>query len=490
VAEIFARTAGPGLPQDRELVSALLTRGGDERIEVAAESGLNAYGCGPRPQSAGLEFSSSTASTISTAAFEAVVDRFRELRDERRTDEPAREVRRRLASLCGLAAEAADDIILAASGTDLHLIAATLAHGASGRALVSITAEPAESGRGVPKALEGRPFAARPPYGGAGTARAHEPLGQVMSVPLREPDGALRSPELVDRDVEIACARAVRARRSVLLVVLDVSKTGLAGPSADCAERMKRRFGTAVEVLVDACQFRLSVAALRRHLARGFLVAVTGSKFLAGPAFSGALFIPQAAAERMRRAPPARVLADHASRAEWPAGYAARAFLPEVANLGLVLRWEAALHELAAFRAADPERVAAGLEALTRSIDERLAGDPGFEHLERPGLGGAAAGAPATIFPFLLRRGGGLLDAGATRRAYLAAAEAQAGARGARFGQPVVIGRCKDQELAALRLALSAGQLVRAASSDAAAAELRAAIGEAFDTLTAAVQRI
>jgi hypothetical protein len=46
---------------------------------------------------------------------------------------------------------------------------------------------------------------------------------------------------------------------------------------------MKTRFGDPPDVLVDACQFRISPQTLAEYLACGLLVAVTGSKFVGGP---------------------------------------------------------------------------------------------------------------------------------------------------------------------------------------------------------------
>ena len=39
-------------------------------------------------------------------------------------------------------------------------------------------------------------------------------------------------------------------------------------PSADCAIRLKQRYGAALTVLVDACQFRLSTESLAGYLTR------------------------------------------------------------------------------------------------------------------------------------------------------------------------------------------------------------------------------
>ncbi len=52
---------------------ALLTAGGDSRIELDETSGVNRYGCAPAPDPEIAPYGSSTASTISPAAFAAAL---------------------------------------------------------------------------------------------------------------------------------------------------------------------------------------------------------------------------------------------------------------------------------------------------------------------------------------------------------------------------------------------------------------------------------
>lgn len=475
---------------DAVRVAALLTLGGDERIAIQRGTEFNPYGCGPRPQSAIVEFSSSTASTISTSAFDAAARRFATVSGRSGFADVTEDLRLRLGDLCALPPDVSQNIILAPSGTDLHLIAADLSRGPTTQPLLSIIPDPRDTGRGVPDALRGLSYAALTPHGGPtvreGAAR-RAPSGELLSIPLRMSGGALRPSDAIDHDVDVACERAIRSRRPVLLVLLDVSKTGLIAPSAGCARRMKRRYGDALTVLVDACQFRLSPETLRDYLDDDFLVAVTGSKFLGGPAFSGALLVPSGSADRLRRAAVSPALGDHCARAEWPKGYVARAGLRDVDNLGLLLRWEAALHELAHFRSADPEAVARVTAEAGRAVQARLAADPAFEVLAIPGLPRAnewAWDAHQTIFPFLLRRDARLLSADQTRRVQMAAvAPLAVGDAGiaVRLGQPVPIGQREGTEIAALRLAFSARQLAQAAASPSEQAHLIALAGASLD---------
>lgn len=468
-----------------------LTRGGDERIVLDGE-GRNRYGCSPRPQLGTISFSSSTASIVSAGAFRAARKRFEAFASTGGGREAYHagmgEVRRRLAELCGLSPARAANIVLGASGTDLHLFAADLARGERSSELVSVMADPCESGRGVASALCSRRFAASTPHGAAtvvGDPLGGAPGAGLVCIPLREEDGSLRDAEAVDADFEAAVGKAVKARGAVLLVLLDVSKTGLVAPSADCAARLKRRHGAALTVMVDACQFRLSTESLGGYLARGFLVAITGSKFVGGPPFSGALLVPDEELERLRATPLTPALGDYSARGDWPAGFVSRNVLPDAQNLGLLLRWEAALFELAAFRQVPDEGLRTALQRIGVVTRACLAAN-GFAALpvappRRFGQDGWDA--QPTLFPFLVRNGSGLFNAGQTQRLYDGLG--RAAPERILLGQPVPIGRREGKPVSALRLAISARQLVQATCEPGGAERLEHEIRKAFDVVAA-----
>ena len=52
--------------------------------------------------------------------------------------------------------------------------------------------------------------------------------------------------------------------------------------------------------VVDACQTRLAPSAVREYLDAGALVIMTGSKFMQGAAFSGAVLVPESLVARLR----------------------------------------------------------------------------------------------------------------------------------------------------------------------------------------------
>jgi hypothetical protein len=404
-----------------------LVEGGDDRLTLDPETGLNRYGCGVAPDDSLAAFGSSTASTISGAGAAAAEDRlarfYGEASEDAAWDAGAPDFKRRLAEACGLPHWDDDRLILSPSGTDVCRLAADLARaplagiGAPDQALSVILPEPAETGRGAPIAFC--------------------PQGAPIAVAIRDPDGRPRDAEAVDAEVAQRCAEEIGRGRHVLLCLLDVSKTGLIAPSPTAARRLRALHGERLSVLVDACQFRLGTESLGAYLDAGFEVAITGSKFLAGPTFSGALLRP--------------------------AGRPAAGPIPEPKSLGVLIRWEAALAEYEAFRRVPQAEIARIVAAFGAAVEAALDASPAFERLPAPPLRRFAGegGPPSwdalpTIFSFLPRAQGRPLDSDETDRLFKRL-------RGVRLGQPVRIGARDGRPLSALRVALSARQIAAAA---------------------------
>jgi selenocysteine lyase/cysteine desulfurase len=472
------RAAAASLPP----TPALLAMGGDSRIAVSGQAQTNRYGRRPFPDPELVPFGSSTASTISPLGF-ATAERWRaDILQALAHQSPgavhaafAEVVRSELAAVLGLQDMAGLEAILAASGTDLHRIAARVVAGDDERPLRVILAAAGETGTGVAAALNAA--------GGCDC--------EVTAVRARAPDGGVRPSAIVDAEVERLAREALRAGGRVLVVMVDVSKTGLATPSLEVARRLGAQSGD-VTVLVDACQLRLSASALRGYLDAGFLVAVTGSKFAGGPAFCGALLAPEKAAARLRDSRPAGFWDGSSVRGDWPAGWAARTALPHTASFGLLLRWGAALAELQAFAALPPAKVAAFTARFAQMAADAIAEEPAL--LAAPGVA-AAGDPPPTIFPVLLAPTGQPFGAAAAGQVELLMRsglgewlsdrpDARRLARN-RFemGQPVVCGAPGAPKAAALRLCLGAPAIVRALSTPKGEAQVlalgRAALAKA-----------
>lgn len=472
----------------------LLVEGGDTRLALDPITGRNRYGCPTTPDATLADFGSSTASVISQRGFDAA-ERLREglYRADPRGPGPAayaeamERLRGGLIGLCGLQDMTGLDVIFSPSGTDLHLIIAELMGATPASPLVCIDVEPEETGSGVPAALCGQHFGEHASLGapvlqgGAIGTSSH----RFVAVACRAADGSLRTEIEVEAQLHAVAREAVGAGGRVLLAVSDVSKTGLISPSLAAVAAFKARFGPAAEIVIDACQFRLTPESLRAYLDQGCMVAVTGSKFLSGPSFSGALFVPPSVAERLRGRLISPGMRAYSTRGEWPSGWVAGQTMAEATNLGLLLRWEAALAELAAFRALPSDAVGSFTSRFAQAVQARLNDDPLFDPLEIRPLDRAALGGGTgwdltpTIFPFLLRHApggrGGCLSLAATQDVYRGlCAEPfppQASVLRARLGQPVRCGVRDERPLSALRICNSARLIVEAVSGGEPAAK-------------------
>ncbi len=420
--------------------SLLLTQGGDARIETVLPHHKNLYGCAPFPDPELLDFGSCTASVISPegfAAAEALRQKMLALVGDAALAQgiayETRRIRQELTGLCGLAGVPGLEIILAPSGTDVHRIAVQRFYPAESEPLI-IMVEPAESGSGVPAAL----------------ATGHQ--GHVITFKVRKSDGQPRPESVIDTEVTSLTLSALAAERPVLLVLTDVSKTGLIAPSVACVAQLHQHAPKRVTVLVDACQFRLSNTTLRIYLAHEFMVALTGSKFMGGPSFSGALLIPPALSKRLQ---------DEMALPE-----------PEACPMGLLLRWEAALQTLHRFNDLRADEIQRFLRHFSEAISNHIAQHPQLKALpvtplvRRPLMNGNAWDTVQTIFPFLLYRpsphGPVPLTREDTLKIFQWLPEAQSTSLHGRVGQPVPCGMQHTTPVSALRLCVSARTVVTA----------------------------
>ncbi|HEY1545766.1 MAG TPA: hypothetical protein VGG01_25470 [Xanthobacteraceae bacterium] len=377
---------------------------------------MNAYGARPWPRPDEISLSSSTASTISPrgyAAARATFERLASARERGRFAAAFSDVADELRGAIRRAFDLSDaEVVLSPSGTDGALLALFLARGLQRRPVTSIVVAADESGNGVPAAAGGRHFA-----GAASSGRqvvSGAPIAGVacatVCVAARDTQGRARPVADIDAEVAAAAEEAVAAGNGVVLHAMDHSKLGGTGPSSACLHEICALAPGAVQVVVDACQARLSRTRLAWYLDQGFLVVITGSKFFAGPPLCGALLVPDAlrtAVGRIAEVPAG--LADYTMRDDWPACFALiRARLSAGANVGQALRWRAAVVEIGAYfavpelfrRLALAEFAAAAVRHLARYPELRLltaeascrAGEDNDEFAAR------------TIFPFTVVR--------------------------------------------------------------------------------------
>jgi hypothetical protein len=471
----------------------LLVTGGDTRLAVVPASGLNAYGCSPRPRPRAITFASSTASSISEHAYMAA-DRLRRTlaaaastgRLGRQFAAETQAVRADIRRMTGADRVEGSEIVLAASGTDCELLATWIARADAAVPVVNIVVGESETGSGIVKAAAGCHFAARTALG-ATVQPAHAIAGMagtglaVETIALRDRHGQVLAAADIDRCVERIVARASAAGAQVLLHVLDVSKTGLFAPRLETVVRLAQRHGKGLAVIVDACQFRTSPETIARYLGAGWLVQITGSKFFTGPPFAGALLVPpaMAAAARCRAAPEG--LIDYATQDDFPCGWHdSVASLPRKLNYGLLLRWRAALMEMERFHRVPPQDRYRTLARFGKAIEAAIAASRSCDLLAVPPLDRAPFARKIgyeslrTIFAFKLRSPADArqaLDLESLQRVYqlvnldiahrlppdCSGAERMLAAQECHIGQPVPLYRdASGRVVAALRISAGA----------------------------------
>lgn len=414
-AEVEGRMASglqllePALPLEE-----ILTSGGDARLSLASDR-RNSYGCTPFPRVSVLDFGSSTASNISEAAFVCAqnfqaqmwLDTAR-LGASCALDVNVDRARQKLRKLLGVPGA---EIVFSPSGTDAQLQVIFLATALLGRPLTTVIAGSDQTGSGTTHTARGHHFSDRtslgtvvqkgtPASGLAGDIR-------TISVPFCDAVGHLRTVREMDGAIYAAVADAVGRGEKVLLQAMDSSKLGWRAPSIACIDHISAAWPDEVCVVIDACQMRVGRERLKDYLARGYLVLLTGSKFFTGPAFSGALLMPQSKATHVDMSyGPASALSAYSTCHDWPPHWQnLRAALPDRCNHGQWLRWEAALHEMEAYFAVPPGFRDELFRTLAIHIPAIIAASSGLKLMAPPQ--GAADMSPEgemshpTIFPFV-----------------------------------------------------------------------------------------
>ena len=473
----------------------LLISGGDPRLSLDPVSGLNEYGCGPRPAPDGLSFASSTASAISERAYERA-ERAREelmrsaisLGLEEAFDARFEAMRGELKAELELGEDV--DVVFAPSGTDAQLQALFVAQTRLGAGLTTVLVGSDQTGSGAAFTARGRHFNMSTAAGYA--VRKDEPVAglacETILVPLSCSEGEARSLVEIESAVLDAVAAATAGGAGVLLQVMDSSKLGWRAPGEACLAEIARRWPGKVQVVVDACQMRLGRGQINAYLNAGYMVLITGSKYFGGPAFAGALLLPAALSRLLlkKSVKLAPGLADYTSRSDWPKVHKAlRGRLESRSNLGQWLRWEAALSEMRAYYAVPAAFRARAVKELGRGIEDLVMLSPSLAAVGRPAQTPSAADeefSDATIFPFTVRGPRGPLGPEKCRALYRAlnrdmskqiatsAVDSEVVARPCLVGQPVKLERAGAKPISALRLCIGARDITEAWSLDAASA--------------------
>ncbi|TAL81089.1 MAG: hypothetical protein EPN75_05325 [Beijerinckiaceae bacterium] len=377
------------LPHDASASLALaLYSNGDERVFPDAVTGRTKYGTPRGCAEDEIWFSSSTASAISPRGHAAAAEAWQALAHGRMTAEDCCEsVRLRLTQLFGIAGT---QTILTGSGTEAVLVSLILARMLFRRRIATIIVGCEETGRGVSAAAAGRHFLHHAAFDEVAPGGRLEGLDDidalVDTVAIRDSDGALRPETEIDAEVAQKAEAALRDGRDLLIHSLDVSKTGQSAPSLGILAQIRDAAPERIAILADCCQLRCSPPHIQAYLKSGFLVSLTGSKFAGGPPFAGALLVPPFILDRLRPRLLPKGLAAYSAQRDWPS--ALRALLPltelPAANIGLALRWHAALAEIESFFTWPAHLRETILIRFHEEVARRVCDTPDFDLLPPP----------------------------------------------------------------------------------------------------------
>lgn len=455
----------------------LLISGGDTRLSINPDTGCNEYGCQPLPTAGPAGFSSSTATSISARAYERAsrardallqsaiafgIDEAFDARIEAMRDELKRHL--------GLS-DTNVEVVFSASGTDSQLHALFLTQTWLGHPLTTVIAAADQTGSGTVHTARGHHFGDFTAHGSR--VRKGDPIdgvaGSVTSIalPLLDANGNAFLPAESDSLVIDAVRKAIDSGSKVLLQTMDSSKLGRHVPSDGCLRHIGACWPDAVQIVVDACQMRLGRRRIRGYLACGFMVLITGSKFFAGPPFSGALLVPTGVSAAMGRTDlvPGGLL-DYSARSDWPNRWdLLRGCFPLRANFGQWLRWEAAMEEIRAYYSVPEALRRATIEQLGSGITHIIDASRSLRRLPLPpDPAGAALDDEeqqlTTIFAFTIEHEGRSLSLDQCKEIYR-----KLRAQDCPVGQPV---GWNNGSAAALRICISARHVTEAWTPDQA----------------------
>lgn len=351
-----------------------MTQGGDARILLDPATKLNRYHSAPYPRDI-IAFASSTANDVSADAMDYLSAHFEDadkLNDDLEYNEFLGLARNQIRSAYGL--EEATDIFFAASGTDLEYVALLAVAGRSPAGICNLLLGSDEVGSGCIYSAAGKYFAQETPLGfpcAPGEPVSGLPPIYLGDFPVRNDAGTAFGSGEIAKQLSTRIETALADGQHPLIHIVHGSKTGLILPHLDDIDALIECFDNKISFVVDACQARITSAAVADYLARGIIVFLTGSKFMGGPPFSGFALLPPGIAKSA--SPLASGMATIFRRAEVPAGWAGSHILKDEGNVGLALRLAASLFELERFQALSLASVSRVVTAFGKATDRMAA---------------------------------------------------------------------------------------------------------------------
>ncbi|MBX2817087.1 MAG: hypothetical protein KTR24_13860 [Saprospiraceae bacterium] len=319
----------------------ILTSGGDDRIELIPETGLNKYWLDPLQFDGILNRGSCTCSTLNPESYRHLVN-FHDQAQAQDVANMRRAHRQRIKRLLNFPGEDLFEVIFAPSGSDLTYLPLLFARGVYGRRkILNLVSCPEELGSGSIKGTQGQLFMRKNQFG--------EPVTHGKQIV----DGEIETRFFSARD---ASGRIADHRQALMEVLKERGSTKILhlvyGSKSGIEDNLELidHVDDQSLVVVDMCQFRNRLKLTNRLLQKGCCVMITGSKFYQSPPFCGAMLVPHALLQRLQ---PQEVRDSGIDLAKIFSQHDVSHDLVELIpslrpynNMGLTYRWECALFEM------------------------------------------------------------------------------------------------------------------------------------------------
>ena len=354
--EVFKESWTPIVENLAKPTEYLLMSGGDLRLNIDEIELLNKYGCRPFPRPEAFTFASSTATSVSNFAFDKT-DKTRSIliRNslkngyKKASIEFSELLKSNLRKIFKLNDEC--QIIFSPSGTDSSLQIAAITQISSENDITHVLVASDETGSGVPTALKGCHF--------ENTTALNCPIKKgdmiegfrdvdLIEIPFRDENGALKSSSQLDEEVFIAVSKTNELGRHVVLHTMDQSKLGYQSPSDEIIQKLNSLDALSMQIIVDGSQLRLEPKDINIYLNRGYIVTITGSKYFTGPPYSGALILPERVSQLIHNVKNTlpEGLTNYYNHSDWPTSWFCSKNLSDGFNYGSYMRWNAAIVEM------------------------------------------------------------------------------------------------------------------------------------------------
>lgn len=276
-------------------LECFLFENSDDR-NLLNSKGLNKYGCKTTPFKKEFRYSSATASNVTKAQYDYLNNTFL-----KKSSFDLQQLRDRIRGMLGLFDEV--DIAFGSSGTDIELLA-TLYGCATNKSVANIVCLLEEVGSGTALAAGGKHFTEISNIGSSVQRNKCIEGFDKFSIKIYTINVGGNSFQdffHAENDLLSLIDKLLTENNHVILHQVYGSKLGRVFPSEDVIKLIEKRYAEGVDVVVDACQFRVESNKINSWLQSNRFVLLTGSKFFEGVTFSGIFLAPEKKRDRISK---------------------------------------------------------------------------------------------------------------------------------------------------------------------------------------------